>query len=271
MLIVEGDAEVIILPALAKLIGKDLTAHGVSIVNVGGRGLRRFSRIFQRKDFTEPAIGVPVACIADMDVMPDCAPGILGLVDGDGDPKWQSTRRRWKATRDFGSDDKEREDALAELRKRFKENDGQFVQTFVADHWTLEYDLARCGLAEQVHIAASLAKNDDPLNEERKKRDDVISEAKSEFATLKSESVDDEKLCSRVYRAFHSGAASKAVAAQHLAEILSEEFDEGGVDATGLRASLPSNLIQAIDYVTAPPRQQITKPGDTETGGVNDA
>ena len=271
VLIVEGDAEVIILPVLAKLIGNDLTEHGVSIVNVGGRGLRRFSRIFQRKNFTEPAISVPVACIADMDVMPDCAPAILGLVDGDSDPKWQSTQRRWKATRDFGTDHREREEALAGLRKRLKENDGQFVQTFVADHWTLEYDLARCGLAEQVHIAASLARNDDPLNEARKKRDDIISEAKSGFATLKMESDNDEELCSRIYRAFRTGAASKAVAAQHLAEILAEKFDKGDIDAVGLRASLPFNLIQAIEYVTAPPRQQISKPGDTETGGVKDA
>ena len=31
-------------------------------------------------------IGVPVACVADMDVMPDCAPEILGLVEGEEIP-----------------------------------------------------------------------------------------------------------------------------------------------------------------------------------------
>ena len=104
VLIVEGDAEAIILPTLAKLIGRDLTEHGISVVNVGGRGLRRFSRIFQRKDSSAPAIGVPVACLADFDVMPDCAPEILGLVEGDDDPKWQDSKRRWKAVRDFEDD-----------------------------------------------------------------------------------------------------------------------------------------------------------------------
>ena len=49
LIIVEGDAEAILLPALARLIDRDLTENGVSIVNVGGRGLRRFSRIFQRE------------------------------------------------------------------------------------------------------------------------------------------------------------------------------------------------------------------------------
>lgn len=271
VLIVEGDAEAIIFPELAKLIGKDLTKHGVSIVNVGGRGLRRFSRIFQRKDKTGPMIGVPVACIADMDVMPNCAPKILGLVDGADDLKWQSTKRRWKAVRDFGSNEKECEKALSEQRNRLMENDGQFVRTFVADHWTLEYDLTRCGLAEQVHIAASLAKNDDPLNEARKKRAEVIAEAKAEFEKLKSEAgSDDDALCSRIYRTFHSGAASKAVAAQHLAEVLADEFEKGLLDAAGLRTRLPSYLIQAVEYVTTLQPQQNSSPSETEAGRGDD-
>ena len=97
VLIVEGSAEAILLPVLAKLLDRDLTEYGVSIVNVGGRGLHRFGRIFQRKDEDAPQIGIPVACITDMDVMPDCAPEILGLVKDESDEKWDSSRRRWKA------------------------------------------------------------------------------------------------------------------------------------------------------------------------------
>ena len=264
VLIVEGDAEAIILPVLAKLIGSDLTEHGVSIVNVGGRGLRRFSRIFQRKTKAGPEIGVPVACVADMDVMPDCAPEILGLVEGDADPKWQSSSRRWKAVRDFG-DDETRAAALDAQRARLKEHDGQMVRTFVADEWTLEYDLAYCGLAERVFVAASLAKNDDPLNEERKKRDDVIADARAEFASHKSEAGGDvEALCTRIYRVFHSGGASKAVAAQHLAELLVEDSDKGELDAPMLRAKLPSYLLQAIEYVTALPQQSVLAPASAD-------
>ena len=274
VLIVEGDAEAIILPAIAELIGRDFAEHGVSIVNVGGRGLRRFSRIFQRKTKDGPEIGVPVACVADLDVMPDCAPEILGLVEGDADPKWQSSSRRWKAVRDFG-DDETRAAALDAQRARLKEHDGQMVRTFVADEWTLEYDLAYCGLAEQVFVAASLAKNDDPLNEERNKRDDVIADARAEFASHKFEAGGDvEALCSRIYRVFHSGGASKAVAAQHLAELLVEDSDKGELDAPMLRAKLPSYLLQAIEYVTALPQQSVLAPASadiTPADGDDDA
>ena len=159
---VEGDAEAIILPVLAKLLGTDLTERGVSIVNVGGKGLRRFSSIFQRRDDTAPVMSIPVACIVDMDVMPDCAPIILQLVANDEDPKWKSPNRRWKSVRDFGSTDEASKPALDTWRARLKKNDCQWVTTFIADHWTLEYDLAFCGLAEEVYIAAFLAKNDDP-------------------------------------------------------------------------------------------------------------
>ena len=265
VLIVEGDAEAILLPALAKLIGNDLTEHGVSIVNVGGKGLRRFSRIFQRKEKDTPRIGVPVACLADMDVMPDCAPEILGLVEKDDDQKWQSTKRRWKAVRDFGGDAEQRDKALARLRERLKENDGQTVQTFVADHWTLEYDLARCGLAEQVYIAACLAKNDDPLNEEKKKQEDVVTEAKAGFATLKSEAGDDEEiLCSHIYRLFHAGSASKAVAAQYLSDLLPDYCKKGGIDAAGFRKLLPAYLVDAIDYVTERLSPQALEPASAD-------
>ena len=267
VLIVEGDAEAILLPVLAKLIDHDLTEHGVSVVNVGGTGLRRFSRIFQRKEQEAPTIGVRVACLADMDVMPDCAPEILDLVEGDDDDKWQSPKRRWKAVRDFGQDAEQREKGLAKLRERLKENDGQSVRTFVADHWTLEYDLARCGLAEQVYVTASLAKNDDPLNEEKKKREDVAAEAKGGFGTLKSETGgDDEVLCSHIYRLFHAGSASKAVAAQYLSELLPQYCEQSGINAAALRKMLPAYLVSAIDYVTVQPPQQASAPASTDGG-----
>ncbi len=261
VIIVEGDAEAVLLPVLAKLIGKDLTEHGVSIVNVGGKGLRRFSRIFQRHDEEAPQVAIPVARVADMDVMPDCAPAILGLVTGDDDEKWQSSTRRWKADRDFDGDQ-----ALSAWRDRLKEGDALPVSTFVSDHWTLEYDLAFGGLAEQVYVAACLAKNDDPLNEEKKQRDKVESAAREEFAALQKEASGDQAaLCSKIYALFHTRTASKAIAAQYLAELLDNERAEGNHDEATLRENLPTYVVEAIDHVTEQPPQEPPAPASIST------
>lgn len=253
VIVVEGDAEAILLPVLAKLLGTDLTEHGVSIVNVGGKGLRRFSSIFQRRDAAAPTISIPVACIADMDVMPDCAPVILGLVTGDDDLKWKSPKRRWKAVRDFGDANETPEEALKKWRTRLMEDDGQSVATFVADHWTLEYDLAFCGLAEAVYVAASLAKNDDPLNAVKKKRADVEATAREEFKTLETEAKGDHAaLSSEIYRLFHSGGASKAVGAQYLAELLIKAGEKETFDKAAFAKRLPRYIVDAITHVMRP-------------------
>ena len=67
VLIVEGDAENLLLPTLAKCLGRDLHEYGVSIVKVGHTGLFRYSRIFQRQNDTESNLPVAVACIGDKD------------------------------------------------------------------------------------------------------------------------------------------------------------------------------------------------------------
>ncbi|MCH7865190.1 MAG: hypothetical protein IIC56_08270 [Proteobacteria bacterium] len=161
VVIVEGDAENILLPTLARLIGRDFGAHGVSIVNVGGTGLRRFARIFQRQDSGKDGeINVPVACLTDLDVMPDCAPEIIGLVE-EGQQWKEIGKRRWRAKSDY--DDASLAAKSEGLRAKAS---GQKVETFVADEWTLEYDLAFFGLAKDVWIAAHLAKADERINAE---------------------------------------------------------------------------------------------------------
>ena len=70
VLIVEGDAENLLLPTLAKCLGRDLHEYGVSIVKVGHTGLFRYSRIFQRRS-EEGQLPVAVACIGDRDERTD--------------------------------------------------------------------------------------------------------------------------------------------------------------------------------------------------------
>ncbi|MGM3213493.1 TOPRIM nucleotidyl transferase/hydrolase domain-containing protein, partial [Klebsiella pneumoniae] len=72
VLVVEGPGEALLLPALAEAAGHSLSAHGVSIVNVGDVGLYHYARIFQRAE-SAVSIGMPVACITDRDIVPTMA------------------------------------------------------------------------------------------------------------------------------------------------------------------------------------------------------
>lgn len=261
VMIVEGDAESILMPAIAALIDRDFTGRGVSIVNVGGVGLRRYARIFQRKDIAagipDYPLHIPVACVTDMDVQPDCAPVVLGAVAAGA--QWPALRdRRWRAKKDFN---------LTERRAALqKKADGQSVRTFVSDEWTLEYDLAlgpkaanggySGGLAEDVYIAARLAEEDDAINEQRKARANIVAAATAEFAQMKADAVaaegstKEEVLATRVHSKFVNKGVSKAIAAQYLSERLQERRTAGTLTAEQLRACLPKYLVDAIEYVT---------------------
>ena len=66
MILVEGWAEEILIPSFAKAIGIDLTAKGISVVNIGGIGFQHYANIFLRKN--PPYMTIPVVIITDTDI-----------------------------------------------------------------------------------------------------------------------------------------------------------------------------------------------------------
>jgi putative ATP-dependent endonuclease of OLD family len=248
LLVVEGDAEAILLPSLARRLGKDLTKHGVSIINVGRVGLRRYSKILQRKDTSKGEITVPTACITDMDVMPDCAPEILSLKGVKGAVWPDKADRRWRASKDFGTTAGDIEKGLKEHRDKRAESDGQCVRTFVADHWTLEYDLAFKGLSQEVHHAAYLAINEEKIDNGTETKATLLKKAKTAFDKIRATHASEEARCSAMYKLFKR--ASKAIAAQHLIDLIDQRFNDRTLDATTLRGLLPTYIVHAIEYAT---------------------
>lgn len=248
VVIVEGDAENILLPTLARLIGRDLREHGVSIVNVGGVGLRRYANIFQRSDSVKDGeLKIPVACITDMDVMPDCAPWIIGkLKEGETIPKLSESKRKWRVKQDFPGDD------LATRRNTIETKaSGQCVKTFVAGEWTLEYDLAFFGLGEEVWIAAHLAANDEKIHTGATSVEAESVLACASYSELATKGLSKEAFASHVYSKITGNGVSKPIAAQYLAEILEKKFQNKVLNAQALRSKLPLYLVQAIAYVTS--------------------
>lgn len=258
VMIVEGDAENILMPVLARLLNRDFAEYGVSVVNVGGVGLGRYSRIFMRTDpLADGKISVPVACVTDLDVMPDCAPEIVGKVKpNEGIPARPPSKRQWRVKSEFSSTE------LAERRQsRIDKASGQNVQTFVADEWTLEYDLAFSGLAKEVWEAAALALADERIHSGKVTCEDAVNERAAEFPALYG--LSGEVLASHVYAKFEAEGASKAIAAQYLAELLEKAFKKGALNADGLCSKLPGYVIDAIGYVTSPLVNRAPEPSES--------
>lgn len=67
VIFVEGDAENILVPTIAEIIGKPLYEYGISIVNISGVAFKRYSRIFLRSEGNKN-LDIPVAIITDLDV-----------------------------------------------------------------------------------------------------------------------------------------------------------------------------------------------------------
>ena len=233
VMIVEGPSEELLIPTIAKLLGKDLTEYGVSIVNVRGIGMRRFARIFQRTD-EDNQLNTKVACVTDRDIMPDCAPEIC--IDSKyADPNaWPDiSNRKWRVESDFPT----QADKDARLQGILDKADGQKVKTFVANHWTFEYDLAYSGLFDEL-IDSIVAVRYVERNQEAKKEE--IKKKHSDFTF-------PEAKAAYIYNFFSRGETSKAEVAQHLSYVLELKYQDN-VDE--LKRKLPQYIKDAIDYVT---------------------
>lgn len=130
VIMVEGDAENLLIPVIAEIIGYPLEKHGVSIVNVGSTAFLRYSRIFIRKD--GGSMGIPVAVITDCDEEPE-----------------YNEQGEFEARKD------EMAVAVGDKKKRYTEDT---VKGFVSSQWTFEYCVAQSCLRDDFHKAVHYGK-----------------------------------------------------------------------------------------------------------------
>lgn len=134
IIMVEGDAENILIPVLADILGYPLEKYGISIVNVGSTAFLRYSGIMMRKDETD--IGIPVSVITDCDIRPyDIDPTTKGRV----------------------FNEKKDESTQAKKVKDKKYTKGS-VHGFTSPRWTLEYCIAMSCLSKDFHKAVHYGK-----------------------------------------------------------------------------------------------------------------
>jgi putative ATP-dependent endonuclease of the OLD family len=231
--IVEGPAEALLLPALAKACGMSFSMHGLAVVNVGGVGLYHYARILQRAQEGE-VIPIPIACLTDRDVVPDAANSYISKLD--------------KGKR-FDSEYTADEVAAVVKTKENRAAGGRTI-VCVSDRWTFEYDLARYGCGELMFTAIELAVKADIKGERLDEKDEVeaMAAAHDSWQALSAAGHSDDLLASLIYQPLATGKASKAVAAQYAAHLIdTEQYGKGDE----LFAKLPPYLQRALHWLTA--------------------
>lgn len=195
VIMVEGDAENILIPVIADILGCPLEKYGVSIVNVGSTAFLRYSRIFIRADGS--TMGIPVSVVTDCDIKPEYIDGV------------------------FNSMIAEMEVKVAEKEAYYSQDS---VKGFIAPRWTLEYCLAMSKLSDYFHRAihyGKKVKNSDKYALTDAKIADADSFANTETAEWSA--LPKEERAFKVYDLMlgESGKSGlKAIIAQCLASML---------------------------------------------------
>lgn len=219
VIIVEGDAENILIPTLAELLDRPLYKYGVSIVNVGSTALLRYANIFKRKD--ENALPIKVAVVTDLDTK----------VDENG----QSIDQK--------DDINKKRDAI---QKKYNSSDGN-IKVFVSPLKTLEFDIAMSNLYNYMDRAIQIAKkiksSKDWITDDEVKNIQV-----HDFSNEK----DEHKRAKIIYEPLEKNQASKSVTAQWFAKLLNDDKDnvlnligKDYAEDTGIKY-----LIEAIEHLT---------------------
>ncbi|GIW63609.1 MAG: hypothetical protein KatS3mg091_411 [Patescibacteria group bacterium] len=221
VIIVEGDAENIIIPALAEILNRPLHKYGVSIVNVGSKALLRYVNIFKRRDGS--SLPIKVAVVTDLDEP----------VDDKGNPIENQEDLSQKREK---------------LANKYNSNDNK-IKTFISPLKTLEFDIAMGNLYKFMHKAIVIAKK-------IKSKNDWISEEEIQKLNIQNSFPEDKKLrAKKVYEPLENGQASKTVTAQWLVKLLKEQ--DKALIRKMIKNDYDSNngikyLVEAIEHVTEP-------------------
>jgi len=208
VIIVEGDAENILLPTIADLLERELYKYGVSIVNVGSTALLRYAKIFKRLDGS--SLPVKVSVVSDLDIA-QISPG-------------ENLVQSKKKTNSRDIPDKKEE--INKLKERFSFGN---VQVFHSPLWTMEYDLATGSLKKylnhstyisQLIKSRSKAKSFRWINETEV--DERVSKADKFMKKWVEKGFSEEYQAYLIYKRLNDNMASKSVNAQWLAKMLKE-------------------------------------------------
>lgn len=232
VLLVEGDSENILMPAIAQAIDTPLYAYDVSVVNVGSLAFIHYQRIFVRK--SGKGMGVKVAVVTDLDARPPEIANSKGV---------KNTPAKYE------------EEKKKKLESKKEKYSGGGIQVFVSQGWTLEYELATSSLREiflkSIYIAQHKNSHDgvEPNDGER---DAIDEKVKADFKKWKNEYKNESRINSIIAADIIEEAKkvkSKPSIAQSFANTILDYREEDIKDLI-LESSSLEYIVRAIKYVT---------------------
>lgn len=228
LIFIEGDAENMLVPVLAKIIfGDTLESKGISVINVGNTAFLRYSKIFQRKDKKD--INVKIAIITDLDIKRN-----LGEQDTELE---QREKEQMKSKEDYYNYNK--------------------IKVYVSPKRTLEYCIALSSyknlLLESIYEAEKEENSLKYPNTEEKKKE---CKAKA-IKFFDDNKLKPEEIADKIYEAeFTDKKISKAIAAQILSNKIENEYnlliteEEKNIYKSKLESDIYIKyIIDAIKYV----------------------
>lgn len=242
LLFVEGDGENILIPDIARLLGRPLENYGVSIVKYDNSGSwKRFARLFLRAgkdDNCEEWNPTKICVLRDLDLWPDCAED---KDDGSNAYGFKKTNNRNQSYW--------RRNCLNEEQRVIGHIDGlnrQNVKVNISNDWTFEYCLAKyglfaecCSVLGEVAIEATDDEKATYIQGKVSKTDfayDMSDFLKKQLADKVQENID----------AIKDGQKGDSDA------IASAERKAGTDFSLELKDKLPPYIVEAIEYVTSP-------------------
>lgn len=243
ILFVEGDGENILLPELARLLGRPLEDYGVSVVKYDNSGSwKRFARLFLRQGNDHNAVAwnpTRVCVLRDLDLWPDCA------------------EEKEDNSNPYGFKKSNRNNQGYWLRncadiehKKVEHIDGlnrQNVAVKISDEWTFEYCLAKYGLFNECYEALNGSPDgrETIVGTEEERATYVLSKvSKTDFAytlpDILQKQLDDT-----------IATVTAALSEEERRDSAAIERAKKGF-ARALRTRLPPYIVEAIEYVTEP-------------------
>lgn len=175
LIMVEGDAENLLIPAIAQLIGKNLYQYGVSVVNVGSTAYKRYVNIFKRKD--GKSFGMPIAVISDLDVR--------ALEYYDDNSKDRKTPKYWL-----------RDDLRPELEKISTEVDYDAMSTVFGSKSAFEEEVREHKNADFKPIGKTIDRMKAILTEDKRValNEDILARIREEKRTRLENAINADKI-----------------------------------------------------------------------------